>query len=259
MNKEGNKLWFFAGAETTNTKFNVFTSSFIKMMGMIAGEDFRYIRDIYYRMPMMNVIWALNNAQKPYGDPSKHKIIRNVFNQVVNNGLTGDSNLILLSSSSGSVVAAQAACYIAETNKSKRFLNSPFHLALGSSMISRQSQLYDRLMKYREEGIIGTIIHDEVQDEGDNTVEMGGTSRCEAYHNAFGIMFPYLSRRYNRPSFLNRHPGNGHIHRRRSMTIDKSLDFINAILIKYALAGEHYKEKAEKMIQDIKNEKIILS
>jgi len=257
VKKEDYKLWFFAGAETTNIKFNVFTSSFIKMMEMIAGEDFRYIKDIFYTMPMMNVIWALNNAQKPLGDPSKNKIIRNAFSQVVNNGLTDNSNLILISSSSGSVVAAQAACYLAEANRTNRFLNHSFHLVLGSSMISKQSQLYDRLMKYREEGIIGTVIHDEIQDEGDNTTGMGGTSRCEAYHNAFGILFPFLSGRYNRPSFLNRHPGSGHIHRRRSMTVDKSVDFINTIMIKYALAGEGYKEKAKKVIHDIQNEGVI--
>ena len=57
-------------------------------------------------------------------------------------------------------------------------------------MISPHSDLYKQLIKYQEDGIIGTILHDEVQDEGDNSFGVGGLSKREAYRNAFGLMFP---------------------------------------------------------------------
>ncbi|HKK42789.1 MAG TPA: hypothetical protein VJ963_10305 [Bacteroidales bacterium] len=246
--KEDNKIWFFAGAETTNSKFNPFTSSFIRMMGIIAGDDFSYIRDIYFRSPMVNVIWALNHAQKPLDNPPGNKIVKSAFDQVTSRYLSAETNLVLISSSSGSVIAAQTACCLAMANKQKGSPSKPFHLVLGSSMISKNSHLFQQLSHYMEEGIIGTIIHDEIQDTGDNTVGMGGISRSEAYLNAFGIMFPFLSGKYNGPSFLNSHPEKGHIHRRRSMTISKTIDFINIIMIKHALAGQANKEKAEKLL-----------
>jgi len=59
-------------------------------------------------------------------------------------------------------------------------------------MISSQSELYKTLIRFQKEGQIGVILHDEIQDEGDNTTGVGGLSRSEAYKNAFGIMFPSL-------------------------------------------------------------------
>jgi hypothetical protein len=253
------KVFFFAGAEATNNKFNVFTSSFIKMMDMIVGDNFRYVTDIYFSRPMRNVIWALNNAQRPLCDPSKSSIVNNAFQQIVKDGFSHGSQLLLISSSSGSVVAAQTACYLAAENKKNKFFSRPFNIALGSSMISTRSQLYEKLLEYQQEKIIGTILHDEMQDDGDNTAGMGGTSRFEAYLNAFGIIFPVLSGRYNGPSFLNKHPENGHIHRQRSMTIQKSIDYTSAIMIKYALAGGENKKRAENLIHEISNNTIILS
>ncbi len=38
------KIWFFAGAETRDDRFNAFTGSFIRMMKEILGEDFDYIK-----------------------------------------------------------------------------------------------------------------------------------------------------------------------------------------------------------------------
>jgi hypothetical protein len=93
-------------------------------------------------------------------------------------------------------------------------------------------------------------LHDEVQDEGDTSMGVGGTTRLQAYRNAFGLMFPFLSMKYHGPSFLNTHPVTGHIHRRRSQTVQKAIDYINIILVKNKLAGEHYCEKAKMVLKD---------
>jgi hypothetical protein len=121
---------------------------------------------------------------------------------------------------------------------------------LGASMVSPDSDLFKQLILFQKEGSIGTIIHDEIQDEGDNTAGVGGLTVREAYRNAFGLIFPFLSRKYSGPSFLNAHPEKGHIHRKRSKSFKKALDYINIILVKHKLAGEHYSQVAEKTLQD---------
>jgi hypothetical protein len=245
------KVWFFAGAETTDNRFNIFTDSYIRLMTRIFETDFKLIRGVYYRNSMLNVIWALNNAQNPIIKPENHKITRTALSQIVNDGLSADTQLIITSSSSGSVIAAQIACYLTEQNRKNLYFNKPLHLVLGASMIATDSPLFRQLIKYQEEGYIGTIIHDAVQDDGDNTVGVGGMSRQEAYRNAFGIMFPFLSSRFSGPSFLNTHPERGHIHRRRSMTFQKATDYVSAVLIKYRIAGDWYMEKAEKVLSEV--------
>jgi hypothetical protein len=247
---ENYKVWFFAGAETTDNRFNIFTGSYIRLMTRIFETDFKFIRGVYYRNSMLNVIWALNNAQNQIINPENHKITRTAFSQIVNDGLSADTRHIITSSSSGSVVAAQVACYLSEQNRNNSCFNKPLHLVLGASMVATDSSLFRQLLKYQKEGHIGIIIHDELQDAGDNSAGIGGTSRLEAYRNAFGIMFPILSSRFKGPSFLNTHPERGHIHRRRSMTVQKAIDFITIILVKHRLAGKRYMEKAEKVLSE---------
>ncbi len=248
--KDKYMIWFFAGAESQNDKFNVFTGSFIRLMKLILQDDFDLIRGIYSRFPIVNVIWALNNAQRPVNEPSGTKITGSAFNQIVSGRLSPETQLVLLSSSSGSIVAAQTACYLAEKNRNNVYLNKPFHVILGSSMISKRSVLYEALIRYQEEGIIGTIIYDEVQDEGDNSIGVGGLSRREAYSNAFGLILPVFSRKFTGPSFLNTDIETGHIHRKRSKSIQKALDYIDVILVKNNLAGEYYREKALEILDN---------
>ena len=218
-------------------------------MKQILEDDFEFIRGIYFKSPMLNVIWALNNAQKPIVKPEDQKLTIAAFRQIIDAGLAPDTQLIITSSSSGSIVAAQTACYLADRNRNNIYFSKPFHLVLGASMLSPESDLYKQLVHYQREGIIGIILHDEVQDEGDNTAGMGGLSRWEAYTNAFGLMFPVLSRKFKGPSFLNTHPEKGHIHRKRSKTVQKAIDYINIILIKHRLAGDHYMDKAEVVLK----------
>jgi hypothetical protein len=242
------KVWFFAGSETRDDKFNIFTGSYIRLMTKILGDDFEFIRGIYFKYPMMNIIWALNNAQKPIAYNENEKILVTAFRQILNAGLSPDTQLIITSSSSGSIVAAQTACYLAQKNRNNIYFRKPFHLVLGASMISTRSDLYKQLIHYQKEGIIGIVLHDEVQDEGDSSAGIGGMSRLEAFRNAFGLMFPILSRKFRGPSFLNTNPVTGHIHRRRSKTVQKAIDYINIILIQHKLAGDYYKEKAQEVI-----------
>lgn len=251
------KVWFFAGGETRDNKFNVFTGSFIRLMKQILEDDFDFIRGIYYKLPMMNVIWALNNAQKPIVNPENQRITMAAYAQIITKGISSETQLIITSSSSGSIIAAQTACYLAERNRNFLYFRKPFHLVLGASMISTGSDLFKQLSHYQREGVIGTIIHDEVQDEGDNSVGVGGLSRFEAYTNAFGLMFPFFSRKFNGPSFLNVDSKTGHVHRKRSKTIQKAIDYINVILIKNQLAGKEYMGKAVSVIE-AENSKLII-
>ena len=252
MEYSGDKymVWFFAGGETRDDRFNIFTGSFIKFMKQILKDDFDFIRGVYFKSTIMNVIWALNNAQKPFADPKNKKITSAAFNQIISSGLSPDTQLVITSSSTGSIVAAQTACYLAQMNRNNTYFNKPFHLVLGASMISSESDLFRQLIHYQQEGVIGTILHDEIQDEGDSSAGVGGVTRREAYKNAFGLMFPIFSKKFKSPSFLNAHPENGHIHRKRSKTVQKALDYIDMILIRHKLAGDHYAGKAADTMEN---------
>jgi hypothetical protein len=216
------------------------------------GERFDLIRGIYFNMPMVNVAWALSHAQRPEKSRGNIKMQEIAFRQMTSNKHSVDNQLIIVSSSYGSVVAAQTACYLAEKNRDRQYFQKPFHLALGSSMVSKESDLYKNLEEYRNLGHIGNLILDDLQDEGDNSNGIGGRSRREAFLNAFGLMFPVFSAKFNGPSFLNTHPVKGHIHRRRSQQVQKALDYIHVLLIKHKLAGEHFHNKAEQIISNIK-------
>lgn len=245
------KVWFFAGAETRDEKFNLFTGSYIRLMTRILQEDFEHVKGVNYGSSALNVIWALNNAQKPISDPEKDKITSSAVKKIIAGIPTDDTQITITSSSSGSIVAAQSACYLAEKNEKFELFNLPFHLVLGASMLSEESELFAALKKYQKKGIIGEIIHDEVLDKDDSANGVGGKTRGEAYRNAFGLMFPFLSKKYNGPSFLNTHPQKGHVHRKRSKTVQKALDYIDVILIRHKLAGEAYSEKAIAVIREV--------
>lgn len=246
------KVWFFAGGETRDDSFNIFTGSFIRLMKRILGDDFDFIKGIYFKSTARNVFWALNNAQKPVISSVNKKIFTTALQQIFSTADSPETQLILISSSSGSVVAAQTACYLANENSKNDHFRKPFHLVLGASMISPHSDLYLKLLDYQREGLIGIILHDEMNDEGDNSAGVGGSTRFQAYRNAFGIMFPFLSFRFKGPSFLNADPETGHIHRKRSKTIQKAIDYIRIILVVHKLAGESHKQSAMDELKRIK-------
>jgi hypothetical protein len=243
-------VWFFAGGETRDNKFNVFTGSFIRLMTEIMENEFDFVRGVYYSTNMMNVVWALNNSQRPFRDPAKNRIIDAAFSQLISNAYTPDAQLIIVSSSTGSVIAAQTANHLAELNRDKSYFSKPFHLALGASMVAKESDLFRQLLTHQKEGNIGTIVYDELQDEGDSSNGVGSTSRVKAWMNAVGLMFPYFSSKYQKPSFLNIHPAKGHLHRRRSQTAEKALDYIHVLLVKHKLGGNHYHDRALEVIKE---------
>ena len=239
---------FFAGGETRDNKFNVFTGTFIEYLTTVMNGKFRLIKGIYFRFPMLNVAWGLNNAQKPVNHPSRSRIISAAFNQLIRESTGCNATLIMLSSSAGSIIAAQAACYLASMNHEHHYFERPFHLVLGTNFISKESFLFKKLLEYQAEGQIGKLIFDELQDEGDSVYQAGGTTRSEAWKNAFGLMFPWFSGKFTPPSFLNTHPENGHLHRKRSQSVQKAKDFINIIFIHNNLAGDFFKEKARELL-----------
>jgi len=241
-------VWFFAGGEARNDRFNIFTGSFIKMMKEILEEEFDLIRDIYFNLDMLNVMWTLNNCQRPFKNPQNNRIIKTAMRQIFSNGYNPDIQIALVASSTGSIIAAQTACYLAELNRERLHFRKPIHLGLGSSIISKESELYKKLIDYQEEGSIGNIVFDDLLDEDDNSHGTGGRNRREAWSNAFGLMFPFFSRKFSGPSFLNIHPEKGHIHRKRSQTVRKAIDYINVLLIIHKLAGNDYHEKAKTVI-----------
>jgi hypothetical protein len=245
------KVWFFSGAESRDTKFNVFTGSYIRLMKQILEDNFDHVKGVYYNSNMLNVIWALNNAQKPIMNPENEKITSAALKQIIAGFPSSDTHVTITSSSSGSIVAAQTSCYLAEINRDHKFLSHPFNLVLGASMLSEESELFAALKRYQAEGLIGKIIHDEVLDKDDSANGVGGKTRGEAYSNAFGLMFPFFSKKYSGPSFLNTHPEKGHVHRKRSKTVKKALDYIDVILIRNKLAGEAYREKAVAVVKEV--------
>jgi hypothetical protein len=247
--KRGYHVCFFGGGETADNKFNCFTGSFIRLLSEILEDNFIFIKGIYYSVPALNVIWGLNHGQKPVNRPEKNRIISSALEQLIPEKINSDVQLIILSSSAGSIVAAQVACLLAKENIDKKYYMKPFHLVLGTTFISKESDLWGRLIYYQESGMIGTIILDELQDEGDSINGAAGCSRTEAWSNAFGLICPWFSRKFTPPSFLNTHPVKGHIHRRRSQTVQKAIDFIDIIFIRHNLAGERFREKAAAVIE----------
>jgi len=242
------KVWFFGGGEARDNKFNVFTGSFIRLMKEIMGDDFDFVRGIYFNSDMINVIWTLNNCQRPLKDPHNHRLIKAATGQIFSNGYNPDMQLALVASSTGSTLAAQTAIYLAEKNCDRLHFRKPIHLGLGSSIISKESELYKKLLEYQSKGSLGIIVFDDLLDKDDNSHGIGGTTRREAYSNAFGLMFPFFSRKFSGPSFLNTHPVKGHIHRRRSQTVQKAIDYIEVLLVKHRLAGDHFLQKARESI-----------
>jgi hypothetical protein len=244
------RFFFFAGGNHRGDGANAFTAGFIKYLTQILDKRFSVVMGIYHPRAIKNVIWALNHAQEPEKFPDRDKIISTAVNQIIADPQSGTAEITLASSSYGSVVCAQAGCYLARLQQEKSFLSRPFNIALGASMVSKESGLFKKLQYYQTRGIINTIISDELDDEGDNTRGIGGCTRTRAYLNGLGICFPYLTRKFQGPSFLNRNPHSGHLHWKRAKSIEKANDFLRIILIDYELGGIEAREKAVEKLRE---------
>lgn len=243
------RFFFFAGGDFKEGQGNAFTANFIRYLSEILGHRFSVIEGIYHRQPLMNVIWALNRAQEPHRFPLQNQIISSSADQILSCPQTANSKITLVSSSYGSVVAAQVACYLAEYQIKRKHFSQPFNIALGASMVSEQSELYRKLLHYQEKGFIDIILFRELQDEGDNSNGIGGRTRFEAYRNGLGICFPIFTLKHKGPSFLNQHPVKGHLHRVRAQSVQKARDFVKTILIDHQLGGTEAKRMAEEKLE----------
>jgi hypothetical protein len=76
------KVYFFAGGETRDERFNIFTGSFIRLMTKIMKEDLKFIKGTYFRYLIMNVIWALNNAQRPIANQKNKEVFMTAFRHI---------------------------------------------------------------------------------------------------------------------------------------------------------------------------------
>lgn len=235
MRDSRNRFFFFAGGDYQSGNPNAFTSNFIRHLEEALGHRFSVIKGIYHPRPIRNVLWAIIRAQEPVRQPGSDRILSTSFNQIRHDEAVSQSQLVIVSSSYGSVVAAQVACMLAEEHSARPFLHKPFHLALGASMVSKESGLYRRLVHHQQQGIIDKLIYDELQDEGDNSTGIGGRTWMEACLNGLGICFPAFTRKYRGPSFLNNHPQKGHLHRVRAQSVQKAHDFRKVIFDDYGL------------------------
>lgn len=243
------RFFFFAGGDYVEGQGNTFTSNFIRYFSHILGPKFSVIKGIYQHPPLLNVIWALNRAQEPVKTTERNRILASSLEQVIASHQNGVERLVLVSSSYGSVVAAQVACCLAGHRMQEGFQGQSIDVALGASMVSKKSGLYRKLQDYQDRGIIGTLLYDELQDEGDNSNGIGGRTKPEAFGNGLGICFPFLSRQYHGPSFLNNHPVTGHLHRVRAQSVQKAKDFVQSILIDYQLGGDIAMRKAQEALE----------
>jgi hypothetical protein len=85
------KIWFFGGGEARDNKFNLFTGSFIRLMKEIMGDEFDFIKGIYFSSNMINVIWTLNNCQRPLKNPDKQRLINIAATQILTEGYAAGS------------------------------------------------------------------------------------------------------------------------------------------------------------------------
>jgi hypothetical protein len=238
------RFFFFAGGDYREGKGNAFTANFIRYQKEILGDRFSLITGIYGTSPVGNVIWALNRAQAPLTDFDKHPLLATSISQIIDDPRIRTSKITLVSSSFGSVVAAQTACKLAELHLHDNIFSHPFDIALGASMIHPESKLYRQLQHYQNAGVIGKVLYDDLQDEGDNSNGMGGLNRMQGYRNGLGICFPFLTTKFKGPSFLNNDPVKGHLHRVRAQSMQKAKDFVKVIFVDHEMAGEDARERA---------------
>lgn len=222
-------IWFFAGGDHGKGDLNLFTGSFINFMTERYGSGFRLISGIYNRYPFLNVVWGLTHAQKPLKANTKNRILHTSCRQILSDHNRNQSGVHIVSSSYGSVVAAQVACCLARKMETGKLETIPLNVALGATMISKHSLLYKALADYHKKGFIKKLVYDELQDAGDNAMGIGGQTRFGAYLRGFGICFPFLTLKYKGPSFLNKNPKTGHLHRKRAQSVEKARDFMRVM------------------------------
>ncbi|MCU0457646.1 MAG: hypothetical protein MUE37_00955 [Bacteroidales bacterium] len=230
---------------------NAFTRTYCSIMKDLMGEDFTIIDEAVSRSCVRNVAWALSRGQKPMRNPERNEKTEKVFMTILGALHDETSDINIVSSSFGTALTAQVgimlADYFIKTGREIPDIN----LVMGSSMISKESKLYCKLEEFRKEGILTTLIYDELQDPGDNVTGMCGKSRVCAFARGLRMSFVIFGKYKGQPSILNNNPQTGHLHLQRAQSEEKAEKFLEVTLIDYALAGEVIRERAMEMLKNL--------
>ena len=228
---------------------NEFTRAYCGFMKELFGDDFTIIDKPVSKSGITNVVWALSRGQRPMRKPEKNKKTSIAFNDIMETLHDETTDITIVSSSFGTVLAAQVGIMLADNLTGSGRVKPHINLVLGTSMVSKESRLYCRLEQLRDEGKITCIIYDELQDPGDTTTGMCGKSRVGAYARALRMSFVIFRKYKGQPSILNNNPKTGHLHLQRAQSEQKAEDFLAVTLIDYELAGEEIKEKAGEILK----------
>jgi hypothetical protein len=213
-------------------------------MREIMESGFLILHDTKKAGSVNNVFWALWHAQYPLKNPEHDKRIAGSINWLVSCSLSRKSEITLVSSSYGTVVAAQLALYLVKNRERLGLSPEPLNLVFASSMISKESRLFNELEALKSKKLIGAIVYDDLQYPGDNVTGMCGKTRLQAIREVRRIAFPLAGTYKGQPSILNKDPLNGHVHRKRELSTDKVNDYIAKPLVDHELAGPYYRARA---------------
>ncbi len=228
---------------------NAFTRTYCDAMNDLLGEDFKIIDDAVSKSSVRNVAWALSRGQKPMRKPARNKKTVIAYMSILE-ALHGDTkDISIVSSSFGTALTAQVGIMLADYFVNSGKERPDINLVMGASMVSKESKLYHRLEELRNEGMLTTLIYDELQDPGDNVTGMCGRSRVGAYARGLRMSFVIFGKYKGQPSILNNNPRTGHLHLQRAQSEEKAEKFLEVTLIEYALAGEGIREKAMEMLK----------
>jgi hypothetical protein len=219
-------------------------------MNDLLGEDFKIIDEVVSKSSISNVAWALSRGQKPMRKPEKNKKTVIAYKTILEALHDETSDINIVSSSFGTALTAQVGIMLADFFGSSGKEKPDINLVMGASMISKESRLYRRLEELSNQGMLTTLIYDELQDPGDNVTGMCGKSRVGAYARGLRMSFVIFGKYQGQPSILNNNPQTGHLHLQRAQSEEKAEKFLEVTLIEYALAGEEIREKAMEMLKE---------
>jgi hypothetical protein len=229
---------------------NAFTRTYCDAMNDLLGEDFKIIDEVVSKSSISNVAWALSRGQKPMRKPEKNKKTVIAYKTILEALHDETSDINIVSSSFGTALTAQVGIMLADFFGSSGKEKPDINLVMGASMISKESRLYRRLEELSNQGMLTTLIYDELQDPGDNVTGMCGKSRVGAYARGLRMSFVIFGKYQGQPSILNNNPQTGHLHLQRAQSEEKAEKFLEVTLIEYALAGEEIREKAMEMLKE---------
>ena len=242
-------VWYIPGANFgIQGDTNLFTKTYCRQMREIMESKFVLLHCSDKKHSVNNVLWALWHAQYPLRNPAHDSRIRNALKTLASDTLNWKSHISLVSSSYGTVVAAQLALYLVNNRQKLGLGTEPVNVVFGASMLSEKSRLFKELERLKNDNQIGCIVYDELQFPGDNVTGMCGRSRLHAITEVCRIAFPVFGTYKGQPSILNKDPLTGHIHRKREISANQVNDYISIPLIDYELAGPWFKIRAAESI-----------